>query len=425
MHKLIALALIPLLIAGCGGGGGGDVASGGSGSSGSGGTGGSTTATIATAGTPNVEPVIVDAGPAGASQPGVNTAFVSVKVCVPGSTTQCQIIDHVEVDTGSIGLRILASALTNVTLPTETDGSGNLLAECLSFADNTGSWGPIGVADITMPTSGETAASVNVHLIGSSAAGPVPAACSSANSQGIEDTVASFGANGIIGVGTFITDCNDGPCTPGASTTYYNCPTTSTCAQFTASELQQVPNPVALFSTDNNGVILEMPAIADTGAVSPGGGVLVFGINTRSNNGLGQAAVLDGDPNSGVIAAQFLGTTYDSAYFDSGSNAFFLNGSGAATCTDGNFLCPTATLNETAQLIGQNSTANIAFSIGNADSLFNSNPNATAFNNLGADAFDNTTFDVGLPFFFGMNVYTAMENPNTGTLPYYAFIANQ
>ena len=294
MHKLIALALIPLLIAGCGGGGGGDVASGGSGSSGSGGSGGSTTATIATAGTPNVEPVIVDGGPAGASQPGVNTAFVSVKVCVPGSTAQCQIIDHVEVDTGSIGLRILASALTNVTLNTETDSNGNLLAECLTFADNTVAWGSIGVADVTMPTSGETAAQVNVHLIGSSAAGTVPVSCSGSNT--VDDTVASFGANGIIGLGTFITDCNDGPCAPGSATTYYDCPTASTCAQFTASEQQQVPNPVALFSTDNNGVILEMPAIADTGAVSPGGGVLVFGINTRSNNGLGQAAVPGGDP---------------------------------------------------------------------------------------------------------------------------------
>jgi hypothetical protein len=416
VHKLIALALVSFLLTSCGGGGS-DVGGGGGGTT-------PTTPSIATAGPPNVEPVVIDGGPAGLTTPTVNTAFVSVKICVPGSTSQCQIIDHVEIDTGSIGLRILASALTTVTLPTETDANGNLLAECLSFADNTGSWGSIGVADVVMPTSGETASAVNVQIIGSSAAGTVPAACTAANSAGIEDTVDSFGANGIIGLGTFMTDCNDGDCVPGAATTYYNCPTASTCAQFTASVTQQVPNPVALFAKDRNGTILELPAIADTGAISPGTGVLVFGIGTETNNLLGSATVLDSDPDTGIIAAQFLGTTYNSSYLDSGSNAFFINNSGAATCSDGFFLCPTTTLNETAQLIGTNATADISFSIANADALFSNSPNATAFDNLGASAFDNSTFDLGLPFFYGMNVYTAMENPATGSLPYYAFIAN-
>src|SRR5207248_2177278 len=75
--------------------------------------------TIATPGPPNVEILTVDAGPAG----GVNTAFVSVQVCVPGTTT-CQTIDHVEVDTGSIGLRILADVPFTLTLPPATNGRG-------------------------------------------------------------------------------------------------------------------------------------------------------------------------------------------------------------------------------------------------------------------------------------------------------------
>jgi hypothetical protein len=348
---------------------------------------------------------------------------VSVKVCVPGNTAQCQIIDHVEVDTGSIGLRILASALTSVTLTAELDASNNPLAECLTFADNTVSWGTIAVADVVMPTSGETASNVNVHVIGSTAAGTIPATCLGSNTE--DDTVDSFGANGIIGVGAFATDCNDGPCAPGQSASYYSCPSSSTCAQITATEAQQLQNPVTLFATDNNGSILEMPAIADTGAINPSGGVLVFGIGTRSNNTLGSATQLEADPDSGVITAQFQGTNYTSSYFDSGSNAYFLENSGVATCTDGEFLCPTSTLSESATLIGtNNTTAAISFSIANADSLFNNNVNATAFNNLGAVGFDPSTLDIGMPFFYGENVYLGIENATTEMAPYYAFIAN-
>ena len=39
-----------------------------------------------------------------------NIAFVSVTLCAPGGTN-CQTIDHVQVDTGSVGLRIQASVL--------------------------------------------------------------------------------------------------------------------------------------------------------------------------------------------------------------------------------------------------------------------------------------------------------------------------
>src|SRR5262249_39105922 len=68
----------------------------------------------------NVLPVTVGAGPANVAPA---QAFASVTVCAPG-TTNCQTIDGVEVDTGSTGLRILASALT-LALPGQTDSSGN------------------------------------------------------------------------------------------------------------------------------------------------------------------------------------------------------------------------------------------------------------------------------------------------------------
>ena len=170
--------------------------------------------TMAAPGPPNVESLTVDAGPAAA----INTAFVSVKVCSPGTTT-CQTIDHIEVDTGSVGLRLVSSALT-ITLPAEKDASGHPLAECLQFADGT-SWGSLAVADIQLPGSGETASNVNVHIIGDPTYPTPPSDCSGKP----ENTVSTFGANGILGVGPFAQDCGSA-CVAAATpipATYYSC----------------------------------------------------------------------------------------------------------------------------------------------------------------------------------------------------------
>src|SRR3981081_3949422 len=78
----------------------------------------------------NVQPIIVDGGLLGNY---VNGPFVSVEVCVPGTST-CQTIDHVLVDTGSAGLRLLASQIT-INLPVLTSGSSTL-NDCIQFLDN-------------------------------------------------------------------------------------------------------------------------------------------------------------------------------------------------------------------------------------------------------------------------------------------------
>ena len=84
----------------------------------------------------NVASIVVNSGPGAgppANRPYINGAFASVTVCVPGSTSQCQTIGGILVDTGSPGLRILASALT-VSLPQQTIG-GAPVVECTPFAD--------------------------------------------------------------------------------------------------------------------------------------------------------------------------------------------------------------------------------------------------------------------------------------------------
>ena len=373
---------------------------------------------IATPGPPNVETMTVDSGPAGVN--AVNTAYISVKVCVPGTST-CKTIDHIEVDTGSIGLRIMSSVLTTapaITLPAETDGT-NPLAECLQFADGT-SWGSLAMADIQLPVSGETAANVNVQVIGDPLYPTVPTDCT-----GIpENTVAAFGANGILGVGPFIQDCGSA-CVAAVTplTVYYSCPSPSTCAAANASLLEQVPNPVTLFGTDHNGVIVELPAVGSAGSTTTSGS-LVFGIGTRTNNGLGAATVLPEDPSTGWISGTYKSTVYTNSYLDSGSNGNFFTDSSLTPCTSNpNFYCPASTMSETATLRGANGATLAAdFSVANADTLF-SITSYTAFSNLGGTNSNAMGFDLGLPFFYGHNVFTAIENAGTpgGIGPYFAY----
>src|SRR5437660_12401515 len=72
----------------------------------------------------NVLPLVVNAGP---TNNALNEAFASVTVCVPG-TSNCQTIGGIVVDTGSVGLRVLASALT-LPLPQQTGSGGAPVVE--------------------------------------------------------------------------------------------------------------------------------------------------------------------------------------------------------------------------------------------------------------------------------------------------------
>jgi hypothetical protein len=368
----------------------------------------------------NVQTITVDSGPAALSGPSVDTAYTTVTICVPGTTT-CQTIDHIQVDTGSSGLRILASALT-LSLPQQTDASSNPIAECTQFVDGF-SWGPIKTADIQI--SGEVAPDSAVQVIGDPAYPTIPTACASTGNQ--EDTVATFGANGILGVGVFIQDCGQGCAAAQNNGIYYDCPSSSTCGPAAMPLASQVLNPVAAFTTDNNGVIVELPAITASGASSVTG-ALVFGIDTQSNNGLGTAEIFTVDDNMGFLTTQYKGTSFSQSFIDSGSTAYFFHDGSIGTCPSNSsgsgFYCPSGTLNLSATLVGQNNaTATVNFNIGNATDLFNSSTTVTALNNLGADNTNTDSFDWGLPFFFGRNVVFAIEQHNTsgGEGPYIAY----
>jgi len=364
----------------------------------------------------NVQPISVNAGPI-SGQIYPNGAFTSVTICVPGTST-CQTISGVLVDTGSFGLRIPSSLIT-ISLP-EQSANNNAVGECYQFADGSYLWGSVATADIKI--SGEQASSVPVHLLNSNFF-TLPTDCSSSGGPEENDPT-SLGANGILGVGYLGADC--GPACASGSTPlspfYYEC-SNSGCSPAFVAEANQVTNPVTLFATDNNGVIIELPSVSgETASVS---GSMVFGIGTQSNNALGSATVFTVDPNTGNISTNFNGVTYtNAAFLDSGSNGlYFLDGAitGIPVCSDDpDFYCPGSTQNLSATNQGANGNSkSVNFSVGNADELLSTN-NA-AFPTLAGPNPGN--FDWGLPFFYGRNVFTAIDGKSTpgGAGPYWAF----
>lgn len=306
---------------------------------------------------------------------------------------------------------------SSLSLPLETDASGNALAECTMFADGY-SWGPLRLANLQI--GGESATSLPIQVIGDPAySGMVPSACSSTGTS--ENTVATFGANGVIGLGPFIEDCGNSCVQNASSGFYYAC---STSCQATAVALaQQVPNPVTAFASDNNGSILTFPSVGANGTADLAG-TLTFGIGTQSNNSLGSATVYTTN-DYGYITTQYKGQSYPDSLLDSGSNGLFFNDSSIPQCSDGSgFYCPTSALSLSALNIGQNSNnGTVDFIIDNADTMLSSNASSTAFSELGGVNGDSQSFDWGLPFFFGRTVYTAIEGYTTsgGTGPYFAY----
>ena len=396
---IAALAVLLACLGGCGGGGGGG--------------GGSTPVPPVPQ---NVQAIVVDAGPANIA----DIPFVTITICAPGSAANCQTIDHIQVDTGSSGLRILSSVLSpSLTLPQQKDASGNPIVACAQFADGY-SWGPVKLLDLKI--AGEQATSLPAQIIGDPAFTAVPATCSSAGPP--ENTVASFGANGLLGVSVFLQDCGSVCAQFAISGTYYTCPA-SGCRPALVPLAQQLQNPVAMFATDNNGVVVQLPALPATGTATATG-ALIFGIGTQSNNGLGTAAILTLDTNTGNLTTVFNNVRYANSYIDSCSSVTYFGTSLYPLCTKAGagLWCPATPQFLTATLQGTGGTQSTAsFNVANGDQVLAANPGFYAFNNLAAPNPDPSGFGWGLPFFFGRNVFTAFESRTTpgGPGPYVAF----
>jgi hypothetical protein len=395
----------------------------------------------------NTTPVTLDAGPAalGVGTNGYaafNEPYVTITICAPGSTTNCQTIDHIILDTGSVGLRLIQPVLNAsllAALPTESDTSGNAVGECYQYV-NSYAFGSVRTADFSI--AGEKVSAMPLQMIADTGQfASVPATCSAGGGSAIA-TVQDFGANGIIGVGTTTTDCGSFCTVSGGSSgaIYYDCPTSGCSTVITreanaTAPFQQLPNPVAAFASDNNGTIITLPAVAQRGVPTLTGSV-TFGIGTQSNNTLAASVVLPVTTSTSRLGAGLLTATYNGkaltqSFLDTGSNEYFFIDTALAPCTATDliaFYCPTAPVTLSPTLTGTNgATASGAFTLYSPLNVANT---SNAAPGLGINPtlvtpplpFANS-FDFGIPFFFGKTVYTSIEGRTAGSTqgPYVAF----
>lgn len=391
----MGLGFVAVLLCGCGGGGGGT----GTISSGSGGS-----------SDDNSVAMVVDTGPSGATGQ-LNLPYVTVTVCAPGTST-CSTIDHVLVDTGSSGLRVLASALGGTlqnALAIESI-NGRQVMECAQFADGY-TWGAVSAADVKI--GGKLASALPMQVVAdASLPYAVPAACSGSGSN--EGNLSSLGAKGILGVGLDRQDCGTSCANVSSNGFYYLCSGQS-CLPGVVPVAQQVSNPVASFSGDNNGVMLQLPSVDAYGAASVQG-TLTFGIGTQSNNALPAAAKAYPVSSDGyTITTTYKGQTYPS-FLDSGSNLLYFDDGAITTCTlyAASWYCPALangqTLNLSAQLSASNGSSSVInFSLINATVLTTNS--YAAFPSIGAPMGSSFGgyFDWGLPFFYGRSVFIGLE----------------
>ncbi len=405
-----ALALVTVLSTACGGGGA------------------SNTTPVApvtpvlpiTSALSNVLDIRVDAGPADSGY-NVNRLYVDVRICQAGSS-QCQTIDHVLLDSGSTGLRLLSSVIPlSLKLDRKTASTGFPLLNCAQFVDNTFAWGPVALADVVL--GGKTAANVPIQLIADPAAGNPPVACSGGGTA--MSSIADLGAKGVLGLGLFKEDCGRGCETTLHNGFYYTC-ASATCSSTSGVKVplaEQLKNPAALFASDNNGMVIELPAVASSGATSLSGS-LIFGVDTRDNNRPTSGLVLTTNA-SGYFSTMLAGKTMAESFLDTGSNGLYFDSAVFPVCAGSSrgFYCPASINNLTATLTGANRVSTpVSFSIDNAAAMF-ADASKVVLPSLSGPFGTSAGFDWGLPFFYGRRVLIGFEGraSSLATGPYYAF----
>ena len=422
LGRISAVLMGLMMLAGCGGS-----------SSGSGTTPPPPTPTV------NTVDVAVNSGPASNA---INLAFVSVNVCNPGGQTTCATIPNVQVDTGSSGLRILASApgVSNLAL-TPVTGGGSSVYECFLYSDGSYLWGQVEQADVSM--AGENATHVPIQVVSTSSA-PSNTPCGAGGGSNL-NTPTLLQANGVLGLGTAQQDCGM-QCT-GSSVLpdYWLCSSASSCSSVAAvPTATQVSNPVIFFTGDNNGVSLTLSQVVAGGAATSTG-TLTFGIGTQSDNALSSTAkayglslqAIGGQPYPAISAIYPAGTgsTYP-ALVDSGETLnYFLDaatvaaaagGAGISNCLAENGLYCTNSISPinlaftTKDSSGDSASASL--SVADGVTLLNSSVQKgggnTAFNSLtgGGATATNDFVILGMPFFYGKTVYLGIAGqvPPTG-----------
>ncbi|RZT09098.1 Protein of unknown function [Duganella sp. CF402] len=385
---------------------------------GDGGTANGSAALSVTAALSNSTAILVDSGPSGVSGV-INVPYVSVTVCRPGTST-CQTIDHVLLDTGSYGLRLLASQLSStLALPAVATASGDDAGECGKFISGY-TWGAVRQADVKI--ADEVASGISVQVIGDSGASysSTPSSCSSAGSN--LGTLSAIGAKGILGVGMFKQDCGTACANAAISGVYYACASGS-CSASAMPLARQISNPVASFAVNNNGLLITMPSVGTAGLTSVSG-TLVFGVNTQSNNTIAGETIFKAN-SSGDFSTTYKGKTYSASFIDSGSNGYFFTDSTIRQCSGGDFYCPASTLSLTATNSAADGSASgtVDFNVVNLVSLASTITAAQVGGTVASSSASGNYVDWGMPFFYGRRVFVVMEDATVAGKagPYWAY----
>jgi len=341
---------------------------------------------------PNELPIVVSAGTG--SSPDMNRPLASVTICVPGTST-CQTINNVLVDTGSTGLRLFSSVVT-IPIPIQQPFTQFFSTyECVPFESNY-AWGPVATADVKL--SGETAPGAAIQLMGDTTYTP-PASCT--NGLTADSSPQTSGFNGILGV-TGQNDCANVCYTgPNEIYNYYLCTSTDGPAPFCEPNIEQVAqqvwNPVALFPTDNNGVVFDIPGIPASGAANVQGS-LYFGIGTESNNQLEGATIyqfpLTAYLNTGTYGAGFDSGTADIGLLNDGVFGF-------PTC--GVIYCPASPTALSVEIAGANGEATILDLVA-ADITPDLNQGMTADSMYVGPSNGGNSVTLGFSFFYGRRI---------------------
>jgi Protein of unknown function (DUF3443) len=374
---------------------------------------------LAPAAAANVVPLVIDSGPNKATS---LRPFISVTLCAPGDPSNCQTIDHVMVDTGSSGLHI-ASSVINAKLKqalkpiADPKMSGNVLALCEQYVTSF-NWGSLVSADVKI--GGETAAAVPTQLQDDPNFTNVPADCSDGHGSQSNSDPALAGVNGLIGASLDGVD----------NGSYYSCPAAGCIGtELNAAVATPSVSPQTRFAVDNNGVIMDLPAVAVPGVTTLTGS-MTFGIGTQTNNQL-QGVSAKVYPIAGslignaLLKTTFGGRDYGYTFIDSGSPYYSFNTPDVALLPQcpsnlasygGGFYCPSSAVALSAVITGNNGavSAPMDFSIGNAEQILSTN-NA-ALNGLGSVSFDGgalNVFDWPLQFFYGRRLYFSVNDGKT------------
>lgn len=376
---------------------------------------------------PNAVPMCVDNGPidpaSGQNVNAVNRPFVTIRLCVPGSTTRCVNVNHMLIDTGSTGIRVAVPSLSSrIELPAVTTRSGAPVAECMHFVSGW-TWGSLNRADVYI--GGMVARNMPIQMMDSSNRNPtlggngggafpdVPTACS-APTGNFQTTpvnrnvapVAAIGANGILGVGVWPNDalldfdqyfvCNTGVCV----------------ATNDLDPGDRPSHPSMHLPSFSGGVALQTPPISSSGGRNVAG-QLTFGVASLPS-GINRL-VLDA---SGTFTTIVNGQVYPYSYIDSGTTSLFFdfNATRIPECRlIAGIYCPASSLRFTAtQSDNAGNNNGVAFNVINLEDLILDGFEPHGLNNVAGPTYDSLNprvpqrFAWGFAFFYGRTVYSLM-----------------